>query len=103
MLNPHNWLRKPCCYFLLLLLNISVQVSHIFTCQYGSKGLERVMLEPVSLDAAGVYKCEVMADQTFHTVSQQANMTVVCELVYFLMNALYACELVCRTSLLMKV
>ncbi|XP_047739235.1 uncharacterized protein LOC125178759 [Hyalella azteca] len=44
---------------------------------YGSKGLERVMLEPVSLDAAGVYKCEVMADQTFHTVSQQANMTVV--------------------------
>ncbi|KAF2356020.1 Immunoglobulin [Trinorchestia longiramus] len=44
---------------------------------HDSKGLERVMLEPVSLDAAGAYKCEVMADITFHTVSKMANMSVI--------------------------
>ncbi|KAG7163016.1 putative immunoglobulin-like 1, partial [Homarus americanus] len=55
---------------------VTVNFTASYTLSAGSRGQEVVVLEPVDLEAAGVYKCEVMADVNFQTEFRQANMTV---------------------------
>ncbi|XP_068240165.1 uncharacterized protein [Palaemon carinicauda] len=45
--------------------------------KHGPSGVETVVLDGVSLDTGGVFKCEILAENDFQTMYKVANMTVV--------------------------
>lgn len=56
---------------------VTVNLTVTSSLNWGKDGQEVVVLDHVGLDTAGVYKCELVAERSFETVSQQANMTVI--------------------------
>ena len=47
--------------------------------QVSASTAARVVLENVGVQTAGIYTCEVIADDSFETVRKSANMTVIGE------------------------
>ena len=59
---------------------LSQQLAYSPYSQVSASTAVRVVLESVGVQTAGVYTCEVMADDSFETVRLSANMTVIGEL-----------------------